>query len=174
MNLAKFHLEGLKTGEITFSDLVSSGVIEWVDAEEEEDLLIAPRPFDLPELSPKNKRPMDPAKVEWTNLGDEEISKAKLKVEVQDARWVNSSEKFSVPLNYHQKEIETLRKKEKKDNTVLVYTHVEIDPQLILGRLCGISPLPRTQLHPSCYWRDCNGEAESGPAKCQLSPQTRY
>ena len=25
LNLAKFHLEGLKTGEITFSDLVSSG-----------------------------------------------------------------------------------------------------------------------------------------------------
>ena len=83
LNLAKFHLEGLRTGEITFSDLVSSGVIEWVDAEEEEDLLIAPRPFDLPEVSPKNKRPMDPAKVEWTNLGQEEISKAKLKVEVQ-------------------------------------------------------------------------------------------
>jgi len=35
------HLEGLNSGDITFSDLVSGGVVEWVDAEEEEDLLIA-------------------------------------------------------------------------------------------------------------------------------------
>ena len=64
------------------------------DAEEEEDLLIAPRPFD-PELSPKNKRPIDPSKVEWTNLGDEEISKAKLKVEVKMPDGSTVTEKFS-------------------------------------------------------------------------------
>ena len=46
------------------------------------------------------------------------------------------TEKFSVPLNYHQKEIDALRKKEKKDNTVLVYTHVEIDPSSYLAYVC--------------------------------------
>ena len=138
----------MKTGEITFSDLVSSGVIEWVDAEEEEDLLIAPRPFDLPELSPKNKRPIDPAKVEWTNLGDEEISKAKLKVEVKLPDGSTVSERFSVPLNYKQEDIDVLRKKEKKDNTVLVYTHVEIDPQLILGVCAALVPYPEHNSTP--------------------------
>ena len=34
---------------MTFKDLVNDGVVEWVDAEEEEDLLIAARPFVLPE-----------------------------------------------------------------------------------------------------------------------------
>ena len=63
LQITKMHLEALESGEITFSDLVSGGVVEWVDAEEEEDLLIAPRPFDLPAVSPKNKRPINPAKV---------------------------------------------------------------------------------------------------------------
>jgi hypothetical protein len=35
-----------KSGEMTFRDLViMEGVVEWVDAEEEEDLYIAPSPF---------------------------------------------------------------------------------------------------------------------------------
>ena len=83
LNLNKLHLDGLRSGELTFADLVSSGVIEWVDAEEEEDLLVAPRPFDLPLMSPEHGRPINPAKVEWMNLGEEEISEDKLSVEVQ-------------------------------------------------------------------------------------------
>ena len=39
--------------------------------------------------------------------------------------------KNEVPLNYYQEKIDSLKRKEKKANTVLVYTHVEIDPQLI-------------------------------------------
>ncbi|DAC41188.1 MAG TPA: DNA-directed RNA polymerase subunit B [Candidatus Thalassarchaeaceae archaeon] len=175
LNLAKFHLEGLRTGEITFSDLVSSGVIEWVDAEEEEDLLIAPRPFDLPELSPKNNRPMDPARVEWTNLGDEEISKAKLKVDVQMPDGSTVTEKFSIPLNYHQKEIETLRKKEKKDNTVLVYTHVEIDPQLILGVCAALVPYPEHNSTPRVTGGTAMVKQSLGlpSANYRLRPDTR-
>ena len=83
LQITKMHLEGLKSGEITFSDLVSGGVVEWVDAEEEEDLLIAPRPFDLPAHSPKNNRPINPAKVEWTNLGEHGISHANVSAEVK-------------------------------------------------------------------------------------------
>ncbi|MEC7681750.1 MAG: DNA-directed RNA polymerase subunit B'', partial [Candidatus Thermoplasmatota archaeon] len=37
--LSKDHLEMIRSGEWTFADLVSNGVVEWVDAEEEEDLL---------------------------------------------------------------------------------------------------------------------------------------
>ena len=47
--LTSEHLEALRSGEMTFKQLVNEGIVEWVDAEEEEDLLIAPRPFVLPE-----------------------------------------------------------------------------------------------------------------------------
>ena len=126
LNLNKLHLEGLRAGELTFSDLVSSGVIEWVDAEEEEDLLVAPRPFDLPLMSPEHGRPINPAKVEWMNLGEEEISEAKLRVEVQLSYGTAVVEEFSLPLNYHQEDVDALKKKEKKDHTILVYTHLSL------------------------------------------------
>ena len=125
---------------------MSSGVIEWVDAEEEEDLLVAPRPFDLPLMSPEHGRPINPAKVEWLNLGEEEISEAKLRAEVQLSNGTTVVEEFSLPLNYHQEDVETLRKKEKKDHTILIYTHVEIDPQLILGVCASLVPYPEHNL----------------------------
>ena len=148
LNLNKLHLEGLRAGELTFSDLVSSGVIEWVDAEEEEDLLVAPRPFDLPLMSPEHGRPINPAKVEWMNLGEEEISEAKLRVEVQLSNGTAVVEEFSLPLNYHQEDVDALKKKEKKDHTILVYTHVEIDPQLILGVCASLVPYPEHNSTP--------------------------
>ena len=46
--LTSQHLEALTQGEMTFRNLVNEGIIEWVDAEEEEDLYIAPKPFVLP------------------------------------------------------------------------------------------------------------------------------
>ncbi|MED6297843.1 MAG: DNA-directed RNA polymerase subunit B'', partial [Candidatus Thermoplasmatota archaeon] len=54
MVLSKEYLDDLKDRKISFKDLVNEGVVEWVDAEEEEDLLVAPRPFDLPHTSPKH------------------------------------------------------------------------------------------------------------------------
>ena len=74
LTLSKAHLDALRSNELDFNDLVRSGVVEWVDAEEEEDLLIAPRPYDLPSHSPKNKRPINPDKVEWLNLGEHDIT----------------------------------------------------------------------------------------------------
>ena len=54
---SKEYLDGLNDRSISFKDLVNEGVVEWVDAEEEEDLLVAPRPFDLPQVSPKHGPP---------------------------------------------------------------------------------------------------------------------
>ena len=85
-------------------------------------LLIAPRPFDLPDAPPKYGRPINPAKVEWLNLGDPDATEANLKVEVTMPNGESNFEKFSVPLAYHQPEIDSLKRKERKDKTVLIYT----------------------------------------------------
>ena len=173
--VSKMHLDGLKSGEITFSDLVSGGVVEWVDAEEEEDLLIAPRPFDLPALSPKNNRPINPAKVEWTNLGEHGISHAEVSAEVKMPNGEVKTEKFKVPLNYHQENIDALKRKEKKDNTVLVYTHVEIDPQLIMGVCASLVPYPEHNSTPRVTGGTAMVKQSLGVASAnfRLRPDTR-
>ena len=175
LQITKMHLEGLSSGEITFSDLVSGGVVEWVDAEEEEDLLIAPRPFDLPALSPKNSRPINPAKVEWTNLGEHGISHAEVSAEVKMPNGEVKTEKFKVPLNYYQENIDALKRKEKKDNTVLVYTHVEIDPQLIMGVCASLVPYPEHNSTPRVTGGTAMVKQSLGVASAnfRLRPDTR-
>tara|TARA_B100001121_G_scaffold183698_1_gene160390 strand:+ start:39649 stop:43326 length:3678 start_codon:yes stop_codon:yes gene_type:complete len=148
MVLSKEYLDGLKDRTISFKDLVNEGVVEWVDAEEEEDLLVAPRPFDLPHISPKHGRPINPAKVQWLNMGEEGISKAKLSAEVIMPNGEIVEEKFSVPLNYYQEDLDKLRRKEKKTGDVLIFTHVEIDPQLILGVCASLVPYPEHNSTP--------------------------
>ena len=148
MVLSKEYLDGLKDRTISFKDLVNEGVVEWVDAEEEEDLLVAPRPFDLPHTSPKHDRPINPAKVQWLNMGEEGISKAKISAEVIMPNGEIVEEKFSVPLNYYQEDLDKLRRKEKKTGDVLIFTHVEIDPQLILGVCASLVPYPEHNSTP--------------------------
>jgi len=80
------HLQALRDGEMTFKQLVNEGIVEWVDAEEEEDLLITPRPFVLPETvteGPLAGRPLTNENVEWTNLGEPGADVAELKVKVR-------------------------------------------------------------------------------------------
>ena len=118
LTLSKLHLDSLRDGSMDFNDLLTNGVVEWVDAEEEEDLLIASRPYNLPAVSPKNKRPINPAKVEWLNLGEPNITHAHLSAEIQMPNGKSKIEKFKVPLNYHQEDIDAL-KKEKKRKLIL-------------------------------------------------------
>lgn len=47
--LTKDHIEKLRKGEISWNDLVEMGVIEYLDAEEEENALIAAKPEDVTE-----------------------------------------------------------------------------------------------------------------------------
>ena len=173
--LSKDHLDLIKSGEWTFADLVSNGVGEWVDAEEEEDLLVAPRPFDLPMFSPKHGRPINPASVEWVNLGASQIKKAKLRVEVKMPNGDSEIENFSVPLNYYQDDLEAILRKQKRQNTVLAYTHVEIDPQLILGVCASLVPYPEHNSTPRVTGGTAMVKQSLGlpSANYRLRPDTR-
>jgi DNA-directed RNA polymerase subunit B len=73
---------------------------------------------------------------------------AELSVEVQLPNGETVTEEFSVPLNYYQEDIEKLSMQQTKQNKVLVYTHVEIDPQLILGVCASLVPYPEHNSTP--------------------------
>ncbi len=175
LKLSKESLENIRSGEWTFNDLVSNGVVEWVDAEEEEDLLVAPRPYDLPMSSPENNRPINPANVEWLNLGEEQISHANLRVEVHMPNGESVFEEFSVPLNYYQEDIDALRRKQKRKNLILVFTHVEIDPQLILGVCASLVPYPEHNSTPRVTGGTAMVKQSLGlpSANFRLRPDTR-
>ncbi len=173
--LTKSYIDDLRNRSVTFRDLVVEGVVEWVDAEEEEDLLIAPRPFDLPQMSPKHNRPINPANVEWMNLGEEGISHAKLSAEVVMPNGEVLVEKFKVPLNYYQEDLDKLRRKEKKTGDALIYTHVEIDPQLILGVCASLVPYPEHNSTPRVTGGTAMVKQSLGlpSANFRLRPDTR-
>ena len=91
---------------MTFRQLVIDGIVEWVDAEEEEDLFIAPRPYKLPEVVPEGNefagRPVTSENVEWSNLGEPGSNEAILtaKVRMPNGEWESST--FSVPLEFDE------------------------------------------------------------------------
>lgn len=129
-------LKSLESGDMMFNELLNRGVVEWVDAEEEEDLLVAPRPFILPSVAPDSckkiaGRPLTYENIEWVNMGDEGVDYAKLKAKVKMPNGTEVEESFKVPLEY--------------DNT---NTHIEIDPQLIMGVCASLIPYPEHNSTP--------------------------
>ena len=133
--LTQKHLEMVSSGELTFKDLVNEGVVEWVDAEEEEDLYIAPRPFVLPEVVPEgNKyagRPLSHSNVTWLNLGEPASVEANLQARIALPNGEKADAVFKVPLLYTSE-----------------HTHCEIDPQLVLGVCASLIPYPEHNSTP--------------------------
>src|SRR3972149_5918027 len=67
--LPRRHLEDLKIGKGRFSDLIRNGIVEWADAEEEEDAYIALYPYEVPSRCKECKEPISRNDTEWVNLG---------------------------------------------------------------------------------------------------------
>ncbi|MGQ0796808.1 MAG: DNA-directed RNA polymerase subunit B, partial [Methanobacteriota archaeon] len=121
--LSKKHLEDLKSGRARFSDLVRSGVVEWVDAEEEEDTFIAMYPYDVPARCKECKHPLSRSDVTWVNLGgrDEDVE----------------LECHACHKTFRVKSLVT------KETT-----HLEVDPLDILGVASGLVPYPEHNSSP--------------------------
>ena len=156
------HLEDLKSGNATFADLLNKGVIEWVDAEEEEDLFIAPKPFELPEQVPQGQehagRPVTSENVTWTNLGQVNAESAELEARVRMPNGTWATANFSVPLTYSNE-----------------HTHCEIDPQLMLGVCASLIPYPEHNSTPRVTGGTAMVKQSLGlpSANYRLRPDTR-
>ena len=135
LRLTPDHLERLESNQMTFRDLLNEGIVEWVDADEEEDLFIAPRPYNLPETVPEGAdhagRPLTHENTTWVNLGEPDANDALLeaKVRLPNGEWATT--RFTVPLLYTHEN-----------------SHVEIDPQLILGVCASLIPYPEHNSTP--------------------------
>src|SRR2546425_3185839 len=121
--LTRKHLEDLKIGKWRFSDLIRNGIVEWTDAEEEEDAYIALYPFEVPARCKEGKEPISRSDVEWANLGA-----ASENVELQCKR---GGQKVAV-----------------KASLTADHTHCEVDPLVILGVASGLVPYPEHNSSP--------------------------
>ncbi|MEM0334685.1 MAG: DNA-directed RNA polymerase subunit B'', partial [Thermoplasmata archaeon] len=109
--------DALIKGEKTIEDLISEGVIEWIDADEEENSYIAVYAYNVPDRCPICNTILGRNDVIWTNL-DKSDSQVDLKCK-------HCGKIFKMP---------------KLINTE--HTHLEIDPSLILGPIAGSIPFP--------------------------------
>ncbi|MEM3036314.1 MAG: DNA-directed RNA polymerase subunit B, partial [Thermoplasmata archaeon] len=109
--------DALIKGEKTIEDLISEGVIEWIDADEEENSYIAVYAYNVPDRCPICNTILGRNDVIWTNL-DKSDSQVDLKCK-------HCGKIFKMPKLINAE-----------------HTHLEIDPSLILGPIAGSIPFP--------------------------------
>ncbi len=121
--LTRKHLEDLKIGKWRFSDLVRNGIVEWIDAEEEEDTYIALYPYEVPPRCKECKEPISRNDAEWMNPG--------ATTDVVDLLCKKCGKTFTV-----------------KSSVTKEHTHCEVDPLVILGVASGLVPYPEHNSSP--------------------------
>ena len=120
--LTRKHIEGMREKKVKWNDLFREGVLEWLDAEEEEDSMIVVDAFDAPDRCEHCKRSLSPTDVDWMNPG--QTGDAVLK-----CNWCGGE--FTVPSKIDKE-----------------HTHMEIDPMVILGVASGLVPYPEHNSSP--------------------------
>ncbi|MEM0155564.1 MAG: DNA-directed RNA polymerase subunit B [Thermoplasmataceae archaeon] len=122
--LTREMLKKLEGGEYQLRDLVKKGAMEWIDAEEEENLYIAVYGYDFPEKCPNCGSYLYRSKLDWINHGESGSDKVILQCQECKATF------------------------DGKNLLTEEYTHMEIDPSLILGVVASITPYPEHNSSP--------------------------
>lgn len=109
-------LEDLRMGKLRWGDLIDNGIVEWIDAEEEEDTFIALYAYDVPPRCPHCDQPLSHNDVEWVEFAVDDDG-------MTQVQCTFCEETFPTP---------SLLTKE--------HTHIETDPLVILGVSAGLVP----------------------------------
>ena len=117
-------LKKIDSGEFTINEAVDHGYIEWIDAEEEENLLIAIYAYEIPDRCPNCSTYLHRNIVGWVNPGKTEGDTVQIECSECGSRFPS-------------------KKLLSKD-----HTHLEIDPSLILGVVASVIPYPEHNSSP--------------------------
>ncbi len=118
-------LEDLQEGKRDLQSLFQEGILEWIDAEEEEDIYAAIYPFEIPSMCDECESPLSEDDLRWPNMGKNDET-AKLECKKCGAEITRD-----IDLT--------------KD-----HTHMEVDPLLILGASTGLVPYAEHNASPRC------------------------
>ena len=121
--VSRSDLEELTTGTRTYSDLIRAGAVEWMDAEEEEDALIAVEASVPPDRCPKCEHALSRSDVKWLAAG-------------------GKGQGATVECGHCHAPFETPTLLDPR------HTHLEIDPNLMLGVTTGLIPYPEHNSAP--------------------------
>jgi len=116
------HVEDIRAQKVQWSDLIREGVVEWIDAEEEEDTWVGVTAFKTPQKCEHCGKFLSEIDVEWKNPGEE----GKISLECKACGGAMH--------------VESLLSDE--------HTHLEIDPMVILGCCSGLVPYPEHNSSP--------------------------
>ena len=147
--ITRRHIEGIRDGKVKWNDLFREGIIEWLDAEEEEDALVLVDAYDTPKRCPCCNHALSPMDADWMNPGKDGDC-------VLHCKWCG--EDFTVPSKIEPK-----------------YTHMEVDPMVILGVASGIVPYPEHNSAPRVTMGAGMGKQALGipTANYRIRPDTR-
>ena len=116
------HVDDMRAAKTKWADIIREGVVEWIDAEEEEDTYIAVFAFKTPQKCEHCGKFLSEIDVEWKNPGEE----GKITLECKACGGVMHVESM---LNDQ-------------------HTHLEVDPMVILGVCSGLVPYPEHNSSP--------------------------
>jgi DNA-directed RNA polymerase subunit B len=121
--LTRKHMEDIREGKSHWSNLIHEGVIEWLDAEEEEDTFIAVEAFEAPERCNSCYTALSPTDLDWMNPGTPDRDA------IVKCRHCGADLKTPFLLETE-------------------HTHMEVDPMVILGCCSGLVPYPEHNSSP--------------------------